>query len=318
MVRNKARLVTHGYTQEEGVDYDEVFAPVSRIEAIKLFLAYSSYKYFMVYQMDVKSHFLYGKIEEEVYVFQPPGFEDPDFPDRVYKVEKSLYGLHQAPRACTPMESNKPLLKDEDGEEVDVHMYRSMIGSLMYLTSSRPDIMFVVCACARYQVVTPHQGGNASTRGLCPNTDTDVTKTSYEFSSNVKCVNGQLETTAQTGMVSPDRSIHNTSVYPADPIDTEKKLGPEGSPVTDPTFDIAVLATITSVPTSLFNPPMRFKPLILIQLFRSTTSQLIAYSDADWAGCPATRRSTSGYCVFLGDNLLTWSPPNRRTLCPRF
>ncbi|GJW62248.1 putative ribonuclease H-like domain-containing protein [Tanacetum coccineum] len=218
VIRNKARLVAQGYTQEEGIDYDEVFAPVARIEAIRLFLAYASFKDFMVYQMDVKSDFLYGKIEEEVYVCQPPGFEDPDFPDRVYKVEKALYGLHQAPRAwyetlstylldnefqrrkidktlfikrhkfflglqvkqkkdgifisqdnyveeilkkfgfievktaSTPMKTQKPLLKDEDGEEVDVHMYRSMIGSLMYLTSSRPDIMFVVCACARYQV----------------------------------------------------------------------------------------------------------------------------------------------------------------------
>ncbi|GJU82638.1 putative ribonuclease H-like domain-containing protein [Tanacetum coccineum] len=254
-IRNKARLVAQGYTQEEGIDYDEVFAPVARIEAIRLFLAYASFKDFVVYQMDVKSAFLYGKIEEEVYVCQPPGFEDPDF------LEKALYGLHQAPRAwyetlstymldnrfqrgkinktlfikrykgdillvqvyvddiifgltkkelciafeklmhekfqmssmgeltfflglqvqqkkdgifisqdkyvvkilkkfgftevktaSTPKETQKPLLKDEDGEEVDVHMYRSMIVSLMYLTSSRPDIMFAVCACARYQV----------------------------------------------------------------------------------------------------------------------------------------------------------------------
>ncbi|GKB23712.1 putative ribonuclease H-like domain-containing protein [Tanacetum coccineum] len=196
-----------------------------KIEAIRLFLAYASFKDFVVYQMDVKSAFLYGKIKEEVYVCQPPGFEDPDFPDRVYKVEKSLYDIHQllelvyvddiifgstkkelciafeklmhekfqmssmgeltfflglqvkqkkdgifisqdkyveeilkkfgfteVKTASTPMETQKPLLKDEDGEEVDVHMYRSMIGSLMYLTSSRPDIMFVVCACARYQV----------------------------------------------------------------------------------------------------------------------------------------------------------------------
>ncbi|GJY75451.1 putative ribonuclease H-like domain-containing protein [Tanacetum coccineum] len=251
VIRNKARLVAQGYTQEEGIDYDEVFAPVARIEAIRLFLAYASFKDFVVYQMDVKSAFLYGKIEEEVYVCQPPGFEDPDFPDRVYKVEKALYGLHQAPRAwyetlstylldngfqrgkidktlfikrhkgdillvqvyvddiifgltkkelcnafeklmhekfqmssmgeltfflglqvqqkkdgifisqdkyvveilkkfgfievktaSTPMETQKPLLKDKDGEEVDVHIYRSMIGSLMYITSSRPDIMF--------------------------------------------------------------------------------------------------------------------------------------------------------------------------------
>ncbi|GKD32340.1 putative ribonuclease H-like domain-containing protein, partial [Tanacetum coccineum] len=99
VIRNKAKLVAQGYTQEEGIDYDEVFAPVARIEAIRLFLAYASFKDFVVYQMDVKSAFLYGKIEEEVYVCQPLGFEDPDFPNRVYKVEKSLYGLYQAPRA---------------------------------------------------------------------------------------------------------------------------------------------------------------------------------------------------------------------------
>ncbi|GJX78045.1 putative ribonuclease H-like domain-containing protein [Tanacetum coccineum] len=179
VIKNKARMVAQGYTQEEGIYYNEVFAPVARIEAIRLFLAYAPFKDFVVYQMDVKSTFLYGKIEEEVYVFQPPGFEDPDFPD---KVEKALYGLHQAHRdwyetllqvkqkedgifisqdkyvtgilkkfgfndvktASTPMETHKPLLKDADGEDVDEHLYRSMIGSLMYLTSSRPDIMFTV------------------------------------------------------------------------------------------------------------------------------------------------------------------------------
>ncbi|GJZ46975.1 retrovirus-related pol polyprotein from transposon TNT 1-94 [Tanacetum coccineum] len=210
VIRNKARLIAQGYTQEEGIDYDEVFVPVARIEALRLFLAYVSFKDFVVYQIDVKSAFLYGKIKVEVYVCQPPRFEDPDFPDRVYKVEKAMYRLHQAPRACmkpcqhicwtmgfkegkltrpysskgtkqkkdgifisqdkyvdeilkkfgfaevktesTPMETQKPLLKDENCEEVDVHMHSSIIGSLMYLTSSRPDIMFAVYACARYQV----------------------------------------------------------------------------------------------------------------------------------------------------------------------
>ncbi|GKA45253.1 putative ribonuclease H-like domain-containing protein [Tanacetum coccineum] len=242
VVRNKARLLAQGYTQEEGIDYDEVFAPVARIEAIGLFLAYASFMRFIVYQMDVKSAFLYGTIEEEVYVCQPPGFEDPHFPDKVYKVEKALYGLHQAPRAwyetlstylikngfrrgtidktlfikkdkvdilleqvyvddiifrstkkslcdefeglqvqqkedgifisqdkyvaeilkkfdfatvktaSTPIETNKALVKDEEAKAVDVHLYRSMIGSLMYLTASRPDIMFAICACARFQV----------------------------------------------------------------------------------------------------------------------------------------------------------------------
>ncbi|GJR55284.1 putative ribonuclease H-like domain-containing protein [Tanacetum coccineum] len=263
VVRNKVRLVAQGYTQEEGIDYDEVFAPVARIEAIRLFLAYAAFMGLIVYQMKVKSAFLYGTIEEEVYVCQPPGFEDPQFPDKVYKVEKALYGLHQAPRAwyktlstyllenrfrrvtidktlfikkdkcdillvqvyvddiifgstkkslclefeqimhkrfqissmgeltlflglqvqqkndgifisqdkyvadilkkfdfvtvktaSTPMEPNKALVKDEEADNVDVHLYRSMIGSLMYLIASRLDIMFAVYACARFQVTS--------------------------------------------------------------------------------------------------------------------------------------------------------------------
>nr|GEU49525.1 hypothetical protein [Tanacetum cinerariifolium] len=153
MIRNKARLVAQGHTQEEGIDYEEVFAIVARIEAIRLFLAYVSFMGFMVYQMDVKSAFLYGTIEEEVYVCQPLGFEDPDHPDKVYKVVKALYGLHQATRAWGTYilfgSSEKPLLKDPDGEDVDVHTYRSMIGSLMYLTSSRPDIMFASMSAKR-------------------------------------------------------------------------------------------------------------------------------------------------------------------------
>nr|GEV69298.1 putative ribonuclease H-like domain-containing protein [Tanacetum cinerariifolium] len=231
VVRNKARLVVQGHTQEEGIDYEEVFAPVARIEAIRLFLAYASFMGFMVFQMDVKSVFLYETIKEEVYVCQPLGFKDSDYPDKVYKVVKALYGLHQAPRAwyetlvnyllengfqkgkidqtlfirrqkgdkfqmssmgeltfflglqvnqkkdgifisqdkyvakilrkfgltdgksaSTPIDTKKPLLKDPDGEDVDVHTYRSMIGSLMYVTSSRPAIMFAVYACARFQV----------------------------------------------------------------------------------------------------------------------------------------------------------------------
>nr|GEU78014.1 hypothetical protein [Tanacetum cinerariifolium] len=238
VVRNKARLVSQGYIQEERIDYDEVFAHVARIEAIRIFLAFASYMGFIVYQMDVKSAVLYGKIDEEVYVSQPPGFIDPKFPNKVYKVVKALYGLHQALRAwyatlstflvqsgyrrglidktlfikkdekdimpvqvyvndiifgstkkswcdefealmknrfqmssmgelalflgykssrkkmtaSIPIETKKPLVKDEEDDDVDVHLYRSMIGSLMYLTAFRPDIMYAVCACSRIQV----------------------------------------------------------------------------------------------------------------------------------------------------------------------
>nr|GEU88156.1 putative ribonuclease H-like domain-containing protein [Tanacetum cinerariifolium] len=288
-------------TQEKGIDYEEVFAPVARIEAIRLFLAYASFMGFMVYQIDVKSTFLYGTIEEEVYVCQPLGFEDPSYPDKVYNVVKTLYGLHQAPRAwyetlanyllenddiifgatnkdlcksfeklmkdkfqislmgeltfflglqvkqkkdgifisqdkyvdeilrkfrlqkgksaSTPIDTEKPLLKDPSGKDVDVHTYKSVIGSLMYLTSSRPDIMFAVCACVRFQV-TP--------------------KASYLHA--VKRIFRYLKGKPHLGLWYPKKSP----------------------------FDLA------------------------------------AYSDSDYAGASLDRKSTSGGCHFLRCRLISW------------
>ncbi|GJZ42305.1 putative ribonuclease H-like domain-containing protein [Tanacetum coccineum] len=213
MIKNKARLVTQGYIQEEGIDYDEVFTSVARIKAIRLFLVYASFKDFVVYQMDVKCAFLYdngfqkGKIDKTLFIRMDKGdillvqvYVDDiifgstkkslctEFEKMTHKKfqmssmgeltfflglqvkqkedgifisqDKNIYvteilkkfGFTSVKTASTPKETQKPLLKDEDGKKVDVHLYRSMIGSLMYLTSSRPDIMFVVCACARYQV----------------------------------------------------------------------------------------------------------------------------------------------------------------------
>ncbi|GJY64082.1 putative ribonuclease H-like domain-containing protein [Tanacetum coccineum] len=134
MIRNKARLVAQGYTQEEGIDSDEVFAPVARIEAIRLFLAYASFKDFVVYQMDVKSAFLYGKIKEEVYFCQPIGFEDLEFPDRVYKVEKALYGLHQASRAWYATLSTYLL---------DNGFQRGQIDKTLFIKKVKSDILLV-------------------------------------------------------------------------------------------------------------------------------------------------------------------------------
>ncbi|GJR33392.1 putative ribonuclease H-like domain-containing protein [Tanacetum coccineum] len=328
VVRNKARLVAQGYRQEEGIDYDEVFAPVDRIEAIRLFLAFASYMGFMVYQMDVKSAFLYGEIDEEVYVTQPKGFEDPFYPKHVYRVVKALYGLHQAPRAwyarlstfllkhnyrrgtidktlfikknsrdiilvqvyvddiifgstnkawctefevlmkgefemsamgeltfflglqvkqqpdgifisqdkyvqdmlrrfdmesvrpaTTPYEAAKPKSKDELDDAVNVHLYRSMIGSLMYLTASRTDIMFAVSACSRHQV-------------------TPLTSNLNAVKKIFKYLKGQ------------------------------PKLG-------------------------LWYP--RDSPFVLE-----------AYSDSDYAGSNGDRKSTTGGCQFLGRRLISW------------
>lgn len=336
VIRNKARLVAQGYTQEEGIDYEEVFAPVARIEAIRLFLAYASFMKFKVYQMDVKSAFLYGSIDEEVYVCQPPGFENPLHPDKVYKLKKALYGLHQAPRAwydtlstyllandfergvidktlfikkkkkdtllvqiyvddiifgstndlmckefedlmhksfkmssmgeltfflglqvkqkkegifisqskyvkdilekyglsdtktaSTPMETHKQITADLEGEDVDVHHYRSMIGSLMYLTASRPDIMFPVCVCARFQV-NPKQSHFLA----------------------VKRIFRYLKGQPRLGLWYPYES----------------------------SFD------------------------------------LIAYSDSDLGGANMDRKSTSGGCQFLGSRLVSWQCKKQTTV----
>jgi hypothetical protein len=99
VTRNKARLVAKGYSQVKGLDFDETYAPIARLDSIRILLAYATYHGFKLYQMDVKSVFLNGPIKEEVYVEQPPGFEDCEYPNHVYKLSKALYGLKQAPRA---------------------------------------------------------------------------------------------------------------------------------------------------------------------------------------------------------------------------
>ncbi|GKB68843.1 retrovirus-related pol polyprotein from transposon TNT 1-94 [Tanacetum coccineum] len=201
VIRNKTRLVVRGYRQEEGIDFEESFAPVARMEAIRIFLAYAAHKSFIVFQMDVKTAFLHGSLKEDVYVCQPEGFIDADHPSHVYKLKKVLYGLKQVPRAwydelskfllqnhfskgtidpmlfirrfdddilvvqeilkkygmetCdpigTPMEIKDKLDLDKNGTLVDATKYHSMIGALMYLTSSRPNIIQATCLCARYQ-----------------------------------------------------------------------------------------------------------------------------------------------------------------------
>nr|GEW63374.1 retrovirus-related Pol polyprotein from transposon TNT 1-94 [Tanacetum cinerariifolium] len=162
VVRNKVRLVAQGHRQEEGIDYDKVFASVARIEAIRLFLAYAPFMDFTIYQMDSKSAFLYGTIEEKVYVSQPPGFMDPKFPDRVYKVEKALYDLHQAPRAW--YETLSTYLLDNEFKrgtidktlfikkiKDDILLVQVYVDDIIFGFTKRPDIMFAVCACSRFQ-----------------------------------------------------------------------------------------------------------------------------------------------------------------------
>ncbi|GKB94844.1 retrovirus-related pol polyprotein from transposon TNT 1-94, partial [Tanacetum coccineum] len=139
VIRNKARLIAKGYAQEEGIDFEESFAPVARLESIRIFVAYAAHKSFPIYQMDMKIAFLNGPLNEEVYVAQPEGFVDPDHPEKVYLLRKALYGLKQAPRAWYDELSN--FLMSKGFTKGHSHV----------LESSRPDLVQAVCYCARYQ-----------------------------------------------------------------------------------------------------------------------------------------------------------------------
>ncbi|GJY68638.1 retrovirus-related pol polyprotein from transposon TNT 1-94 [Tanacetum coccineum] len=276
VLKNKARLVAQGFRQEEGIDFKESFAPVDRIEAIRIFVANAAHKNMTIYQMDVKTAFLNGELKEEVYISQPEGFVDQDNPSHVYKLKKALYGLKQAPREWydmlssffisqqfskgvvdptlftwhagndillvqiyvddiifastnttmyTPMIENKNLDEDLQGKQVDATLYRGMIGSLMYLIASRPDLNYVVCLCARYQAKPTKKHLQA-------------------VKQNFRYLNGTIN------------------------------MGPWYS--------------------------------------KDTNMSLTAYADADHAGCQDTRRSTLGSAQFLGDKLVSWSSKKQK------
>nr|GFD00229.1 copia protein [Tanacetum cinerariifolium] len=132
MCINKSRLVVRGYHQEEGIDFEESFAPLARMEAIRIFLAYAAHKSFTVFQMDVKTTFLHGSLKEDVYVCQPEGFIDADHPSHVYKLKKALYGLKQAPRAWYD-ELSKFLLQN--------HFFKGTIDPTLFIRRFQDDIL---------------------------------------------------------------------------------------------------------------------------------------------------------------------------------
>ncbi|GJS92994.1 retrovirus-related pol polyprotein from transposon TNT 1-94 [Tanacetum coccineum] len=327
VIRNKSRLVAKGYAQKEGIDFEESFAPVARLEAVRLFIAYAAHKSFTVYQMDVKTTFLLiGPLKEEVYVNQPDGFVDPYHPDKVYRLKKALYGLKQAPRAwydelsnflvsegfskgsidptlfitkhredillvqiyvddiifgstnpklskrfgklmhnkfdmsmmgelkfflgiqihqsprgifinqakyaqeilkkhgmtsCdsigTPM-ATKHLDADLSGTPVDQTKYRSMVGALMYLTASRPDIVHATCYCARYQAKPTEKHLTAVKRifrylkdsinmGLWYPKDTGFKLTAFSDSDHAGCLDSRKSTSGGIQFLGGDKLV---------------------------------------------------------------------------------------------------------------
>ncbi|GJU23833.1 ribonuclease H-like domain-containing protein [Tanacetum coccineum] len=295
-------LITNGTWVLRGIDCDETFSPVVKPATIRTVLSLAVSRDWPIHQLDVKNAFLHGHLSETVYMHQPPGFVDPNKPNYVCHLQRSLYGLKQAPRAwfqrfasyATRVASSSAFLQRIIAS---LHSEFAMtdLGSLNY---------FLGISAQR------------SASGL--------------FLSQSKFAEEILER-AHMQNCNPCRT----------PVDTESKLGSDGDPVSDPTLYRSLAGALQYLTFTRPNLSYVVQQVCLymhdprdphftalkrilryvrgtldygLQLHVSSTTQLSAYTDADWAGCPVTRRSTSGYCVFLGDNLLSWSAKRQVTL----
>ncbi|GJZ66253.1 ribonuclease H-like domain-containing protein [Tanacetum coccineum] len=304
--RYKARLVANGRSQQQGIDCDETFSPVVKPATIRTVLSLAVSRQWPIHQLDVKNAFLHGHLKETVYMHQPPGFTDSTH--RIFcfyhsKTDSSLFIFHKGPDTA----------------------YLLLYVDDIILTASSTSLLQRIISSLHAEFAMTDLGPLNYFLGISA-----TRTTSGIFLSQKKYATEILEQ-AQMLNCNPCRTL----------VDTEKKLGPEGSPVTDPTLYRSLAGSLQYLTFTRPDLSYAVQQLCLymhdprephhnamnrvlrylrgttdlgLQLFRSSTSQLITYSDADWAGCPATRRSTSRYCVFLGDNLLTWSSKCQDTL----
>ncbi|GJZ79811.1 retrovirus-related pol polyprotein from transposon TNT 1-94 [Tanacetum coccineum] len=291
ILKNKARLVARGYRQEEGIDFEESFSSVARLEAIRIFLAYAAHMNMVVYQMDVKTTFLNGNLREEVYVSQPYGFVDPDIPNYVYKLKKALYGLKQAPRAWYDMLSSFLISQDFSKGSVDPTLFIRREGTELLLISQNPRGIFI----------------NQSKYAL-----ESLNKYGFESCNLV-----------DTPMVEKSKLDEDTEGKPVDPSHYRGMIGTllyltASKP--DLQFAICMCARYQARPTEKhLNAVKRIfrylKRTVNRGLWYTKDSSiaLIAYEDADHAGCQDTRRSTSSIMQFLGDRLVSWSSKRQKS-----
>ncbi|GJW79413.1 ribonuclease H-like domain-containing protein [Tanacetum coccineum] len=307
--RYKARLVANGRSQQQGIDCDETFSPVVKPATIRTVLSLAVSRDWPIHQLDVKNAFLHGHLSETVYMHQPPGFVDPAHPDYVCHLQRSLYGLKQVSRAWFQHFVSYATRVGFQHSKTDFSLFVFHRGSdIAYLLLYVDDIILTSSSLAFLQRI--------------------IASLHNEFT--IKHLEEILER-AHMENCNPCRT----------PVDTESKLGSDGDPVSDPTLYHILAGTLQYL---IFTRPdlsyavqqvclymhdprdpyfTALKRILCyvrgtldygLQLHVSSTTQLSAYTDADWAGCPVTRQSTSGYCVFLGDNLLSWSAKRQVTL----
>ncbi|CAN0877831.1 Retrovirus-related Pol polyprotein from transposon RE1 [Linum grandiflorum] len=322
IIRNKARMVAQGYDQEEGIDYDETFAPVARLEAIRLLCAFAALNKFKLFQMDVKSAFLNGDLNEEVYVAQPPGFEDSNFPNHVYKLRKALYGLKQAPRAWYDKLSSYLLTNKFTQGSVDKTLFTKRVkNDILIVQIYVDDIVF---GSSNESLSTEFSrimqksfemsliGELNYFLGLQVNQGTTGT-----FLCQTKYCKSMLKRFGMDSVkpaVTPMSTSLKISLDDSSPVINEKLYrGMIGSLLyltasrPDISFSVGVCARYQSCPRdnhlSAVKRIFRYlKGTMELGLWYPTegTTELLGYSDSDFAGSQTDRRSTSGSCQYLG------------------
>ncbi|BFG37724.1 hypothetical protein CerSpe_239980 [Prunus speciosa] len=328
IMRNKARLVAQGYTQVEGLDFDETFAPVARLESVRLLLSIACHLRFKLHQMDVKSAFLNGVLQEEVYVEQPAGFQDPIHPNHVYRLKKALYGLKQAPRAWYDRLSTHLLQKGYTRGSIDKTLFvKQTKHDLMVAQVYVDDIVF------------------GSTSDILVKEFHEVMQTEFEMSMfgelnyflglQVQQFNGGMfisQTKYAKNLVS---KFGLESAKPIrNPMSTSTKLSKDshGKSVDQKLYRSMIgslLYLTASRPDISFSvglcarfqsDPKESHLLAVKRILRyvsGTTNfgvyysfdsnvELAGYSDADWAGNIDDRKSTTGGCFYIGNNLVSW------------
>nr|GEX33252.1 retrovirus-related Pol polyprotein from transposon TNT 1-94 [Tanacetum cinerariifolium] len=272
VIRNKSRLVVRGYRQEEGLDFEESFAPVARMEAIRIFLAYAAHKSSTVFQMDVKTAFLHGSLKEDVYVCQPEGLIDADHPSHVYKLKKALYGLKQAPRAWYD-ELSTFLLQN--------HFIKGTIDPTLFIRRFHDDILV--------PLRNVDDGGNDVFLGLQVNQS--------------PC--GIFINTSQYVL----EILKNYGMESCDPIGTPMEIKDKLDLDQNGTLVDATKYRSMIAPKEVKRIFRYLRGTVNTGLWNTKDSgfELTGFSDADYAGCKDSFKSTSGGAQFLGEKLVSWS-----------
>jgi hypothetical protein len=325
VTRNKARLVAKGYSQVEGLDFGETYAPVARLESIRILLAYATYHGFKLYQMDVKSAFLNGPIKEEVYVEQPSGFEDSEYPNHVYKLSKALYGLKQAPRAWYECLRDVLITNDFKVGKVDPTLFTKTIANDLFVCQIYVDDIIFGSTCEEFSRIMI-QKFELSMMGelkyflgfqvkqLQEGTFTSQTKYIQDILNKfgmkdakpIKTAmgtNGHLD--LDTGGKSVDQKVYRSMIGSLLYLCASRP---------DIMLSVCMCARFQVDPKEVHLRAMKiimrylvYTPKFGLWYPKGSTFDLIGYSDVDWAGCKIDRKSTSGTCQFLGRSLVSWA-----------